>query len=65
VRKNEKEADLRPVAPSKIPVGAFRVDVEKAINRALNGVQQMDQWTPTVNPMNNLSLLLHPQEFYD
>jgi len=37
VRKNEKEADLRPVTPSKIPVGAFRVEEEKAINRALNG----------------------------
>ena len=37
VRKNEKEADLKPVTPSKIPVGAFRVEEEKAINRALNG----------------------------
>merc|ERR1719309_1171722 len=36
VRKNEKEADLRPLTPSKIPVGAFRVEEEKAINRALN-----------------------------
>ena len=37
LRKNEKEADLRPITPSKIPVGAFRVEEEKAINRALNG----------------------------
>lgn len=37
VRKSEQEADLRPVTPSKIPVGAFRVEEEKAINRALNG----------------------------
>ena len=37
VRKNEKEADLKPVTPSKIPVGTFRVEEEKAINRAING----------------------------
>jgi len=37
VRRTEQEADLRPVTPSKIPVGAFRVEEEKAINRALNG----------------------------
>ena len=36
-RKNEKEANLKPVTPSKIPVGSFRVEEEKAINRALNG----------------------------
>merc|ERR1719376_945067 len=36
VRRTEQEADLRPVTPSKIPVGAFRVEEEKAINRALN-----------------------------
>ena len=36
-RKSEKEANLRPVTPSKIPVGSFRVEEEKAINRALNG----------------------------
>ena len=34
------EADLRPVTPSKIPVGAFRVEEEKAINRALTGGAQ-------------------------
>jgi len=37
VRRTEQEADLRPVTPSKIPVGAFRVEEEKAINRALTG----------------------------
>jgi len=37
VRKSEAEADLRPVTPSKIPVGSFRVEEEKAINRALTG----------------------------
>jgi len=36
-RQNEKEANLKPVTPSKIPVGSFRVEEEKAINRALNG----------------------------
>ena len=36
-RRNEKEANLKPVTPSKIPVGSFRVEEEKAINRALNG----------------------------
>jgi len=34
-RRNEKEATLKPVTPSKIPVGSFRVEEEKAINRAL------------------------------
>jgi len=29
--------DLRPVTPSKIPVGNWRVEEEKDINRALNG----------------------------
>jgi len=37
VRKTEQEADLRPITPSKIPVGAWRAEEEKAINRALNG----------------------------
>ena len=41
-RKNEKEATLKPVTPSKIPVGSFRVEEEKAINRALNGSGQTD-----------------------
>lgn len=36
VRKTETESSLRPVTPSKIPVGAFRVEEEKAINRALS-----------------------------
>ena len=40
VRRSELEADLRPVTPSKIPVGAFRVEEEKAINRALTGGAQ-------------------------
>ena len=38
MRKSEQEADLRPITPSKIPVGAWRAEEEKAINRALNGV---------------------------
>ena len=38
MRLGEQEADIRPVTPSKIPVGAFRVEEEKAINRALNTV---------------------------
>merc|ERR1711936_55207 len=38
VRRTEQEADLRPVTPSKIPVGSFRVEEEKAINRALSGI---------------------------
>jgi len=37
VKKLETAADLKPVTPSKIPVGSFRVEEEKAINRALNG----------------------------
>ena len=36
-RRQEKEAPLKPVTPSKIPVGSFRVEEEKAITRALNG----------------------------
>ena len=31
------ETNLRPITPSKIPVGGFRLQEEKAINRALNG----------------------------
>ena len=37
MKKLETAADLRPVTPSKIPVGSFRVEEEKAINRALIG----------------------------
>ena len=37
LRRSEQEADLRPITPSKIPVGAWRAEEEKAINRALNG----------------------------
>ena len=42
-RKIEKEANLKPVTPSKIPVGSFRVEEEKAINRALNGQQDSNR----------------------
>jgi hypothetical protein len=37
VRKSEQEVDLRPITPSKIPVGAWRAEEERAITRALNG----------------------------
>jgi len=53
VRKSEQEADLRPVTPSKIPVGAFRVEEEKAINRALNGSGIP---VPTSNSSNNSNM---------
>lgn len=33
---SEQEADIKPVVPSKIPVGSFRVEEEKRINRALS-----------------------------
>ena len=35
--KNVTESSVRPVTPSKIPVGSWRVEEEKEINRALNG----------------------------
>ena len=35
--KNMNELNIRPVTPSKIPVGKYRVDFEKDINRALLG----------------------------
>ena len=52
VRRSELEADLRPVTPSKIPVGAFRVEEEKAINRALTGGAQDSnrQKSPLLSP---------------
>ncbi len=37
MRKSEQEVDLRPITPSKIPVGAWRAKEERAITRALNG----------------------------
>lgn len=37
LRNSESQTDVRPVTPSKIPVGAWRVEEEKDINRALNG----------------------------
>jgi len=36
VKRSEEAADSWEVAPSKIPVGAFRVEEERAINRALS-----------------------------
>ena len=35
-RKLEQEADTKTVVPSKIPVGSFRVEEERRINRALS-----------------------------
>ena len=35
-RTLEQEADSKPVVPSKIPVGSFRVEEERRINRALS-----------------------------
>ncbi|XP_040574929.1 kinesin light chain 1 [Lepeophtheirus salmonis] len=34
--RNMSESNLRPITPSKIPVGAWRVEEEKAINSALD-----------------------------
>ena len=34
---SEATVTVRPMTPSKIPVGSFRVEAEKDINRALNG----------------------------
>ena len=35
--KNVNENNLRPITPSKIPVGKYRVEQEKDINRAMSG----------------------------
>jgi len=35
LKKYESEANVKPMTPSKIPVGNFRLEEEKAINRAL------------------------------
>lgn len=35
--KNASESNVRPITPSKIPVGSWRVDEEKDINRAMAG----------------------------
>jgi len=35
LKKFESEANVKPMTPSKIPVGNFRLEEEKAINRAL------------------------------
>jgi len=50
IRKSEKETNLKPVTPSKIPVGNFRVEEEKAINRALNGATDSNRTTTTAPP---------------
>ena len=36
--KSINELNVRPVTPSKIPVGSWRVEEEKELNRALAGV---------------------------
>ena len=35
--KSTNEVNIRPVTPSKIPVGKYRVEMEKDINRAMMG----------------------------
>ena len=50
LRKSEQEADLRPITPSKIPVGAWRAEEEKAINRALNGSMDSNRDERSVSP---------------
>ena len=37
LRSAGSESNARPITPSKIPVGAWRVEEERDINRALNG----------------------------
>ena len=37
LRNTVLESNVRPVTPSRIPVGSWRVEEEKDINRALNG----------------------------
>jgi len=51
VRLGEQEADIRPVTPSKIPVGSFRVEEEKAINRALNAGTGTETPERSVSPI--------------
>lgn len=50
LRRSEQEADLRPITPSKIPVGAWRAEEEKAINRALNGSCDSNRDERSVSP---------------
>ena len=49
------EADLRPITPSKIPVGAWRAEEEKAINRALNGSMDSNRDERSVSPNQPVS----------
>ena len=44
------ETNLRPITPSKIPVGGFRLQEEKAINRALNGGGSGESKSRAVSP---------------
>ena len=44
------ETNLRPITPSKIPVGGWRVQEEKAINRALNGGGEGTRRTSSPGP---------------
>ena len=50
LKKEVSESQVRPVTPSKIPVGSWRVEEEKDINRALNGEKPP---APSKIPMGN------------
>ena len=51
--KTINEINVRPVTPSKIPVGSWRVEEEKELNRALAGNGLLDSNRST-----------HDQQFY-
>ncbi len=51
LRSNTTESNTRPVTPSKIPVGAWRVEEEKDINRALNGEKRSISPAPSRIPV--------------
>ena len=46
LRNIGNESNVRPITPSKIPVGSWRVEEEKDINRALNGGDKVRSASP-------------------
>jgi hypothetical protein len=54
VRRGEEEAEGAAVAPSRIPVGAFRVEEERAINRALSRPSSPRGRSPSPAPASRI-----------
>ena len=60
LKRSVSESSLRPITPSKIPVGSWRVEEEKDINRAMNSdCLSTRSASPACNSVSRIPVIRH------